>query len=151
MNPPAPQKDQKHRSRDSDTRQGVPPHDSGISNRHHPTSATPPRPQHPPAQTPPPDTPSLTPTHRHQTGTSHAFAEGLSAAAGWAAQHGHLLPPTTATWNGYPVGVWAKNLRTAGRKLAEIEARREAGLPVGPTTGTLTEERRDALEAIDPS
>jgi hypothetical protein len=49
------------------------------------------------------------------------------------------------------VGVWLKNLRTAGRKLAEIEARREAGLPVGSTTGALTEERRTALEDIDPS
>ncbi|MFF6961691.1 Helicase associated domain protein [Streptomyces sp. NPDC008317] len=47
--------------------------------------------------------------------------------------------------------MWAKNLRTAGRRLAEIEARREQGLPVGSTTGALTEERRDALEAIDPS
>jgi Helicase associated domain len=47
--------------------------------------------------------------------------------------------------------VWAKNLRTAGRKLAELEARREQGLPLGSTTGALTEERRDALEAIDPS
>lgn len=27
----------------------------------------------------------------------------------------------------------------------------EAGLPIGSTTGALTEERRDALEAIDPS
>jgi hypothetical protein len=80
-----------------------------------------------------------------------AFAEGLSAAAGWADEHGHLLAPTTATWNGHPVGVWLKNLRTAGRKLAEIEARREAGLPVGSATGALTEERRDALEQIDPS
>ncbi|MDF2435146.1 MAG: hypothetical protein JWP44_4777 [Mucilaginibacter sp.] len=80
-----------------------------------------------------------------------AFAEGLSAAQGWAAEHGHLLPPTTAVWNGHPVGVWAKNLRTAGRRAVEIEARREAGLPVGSTAGTLTEERRDALEAIDPS
>jgi hypothetical protein len=33
----------------------------------------------------------------------------------------------------------------------EIEARREAGLPVGSTAGALIEERRDALEAIDPS
>lgn len=49
------------------------------------------------------------------------------------------------------MGVWTKNLRTAGRKLAELEARREQGLPVGSTTGALTEERRDALEAIDPS
>lgn len=44
-----------------------------------------------------------------------------------------------------------KNQRTAGHKLAQIEARRQAGLPVGSTTGALTEERRDALEAIDPS
>jgi Helicase associated domain len=80
-----------------------------------------------------------------------AFAEGLSAAQGWAAEHGHLLPPTTAVFNGHPTGVWLKNLRTAGRKLAEIEARREAGLPAGSTTGALTEERRDALEQIDPS
>ncbi|WP_245791744.1 DEAD/DEAH box helicase [Actinacidiphila rubida] len=80
-----------------------------------------------------------------------AFQEGLSAAEEWAAAHGHFLPPTTAVWNGHPVGVWAKNLRTAGRKLAEIEARREAGLPIGSTIGALTEERRDALEAIDPS
>jgi hypothetical protein len=80
-----------------------------------------------------------------------AFQEGLSAAEGWAAEHGHFLPPSTAVWNGHPVGVWAKNLRTAGRRAAEIEARRETGLPVGSTTGALTEERRDALEAIDPS
>jgi hypothetical protein len=80
-----------------------------------------------------------------------AFQEGLSAAQGWAAEHGHLLAPTTAVYNGHPVGVWLKNLRTAGRKLAEIEARREADLPVGSTAGALTEERRDALEAIDPS
>ncbi len=80
-----------------------------------------------------------------------AFAEGLSAAEGWAAEHGHLLPPTSATWNGHPVGVWMKNQRTAGRRLMEIEARREAGRPVGSTAGALTEERRDALEAIDPS
>jgi hypothetical protein len=44
-----------------------------------------------------------------------------------------------------------KNQRTAGRRLMEIEARREQGLPVGSTIGALTEERRDALEAIDPS
>jgi hypothetical protein len=80
-----------------------------------------------------------------------AFAEGLSAAEGWAAEHGHFLPPTSATWHEYPIGVWAKNLRTAGRRLAKVEARREQGLSVGSTTGVLTEERRDALEAIDPS
>ncbi|MFJ5220300.1 Helicase associated domain protein [Streptomyces sp. NPDC088354] len=80
-----------------------------------------------------------------------AFAEGLSAAAQWAAEHGHLLPPATAVWNDYPVGVWLKNQRTAGRLANTIEQRREEGLPVGSTAGALTEERRDALEAIDPS
>jgi hypothetical protein len=80
-----------------------------------------------------------------------AFAEGLSAAQGWAAEHGHLLPPTTAVWNSFPIGVWMKNQRTFGRKAMEIQTRREAGLPVGSTAGALTEERRDALEAIDPS
>ncbi|MFG2995154.1 Helicase associated domain protein [Streptomyces sp. NPDC048340] len=65
-----------------------------------------------------------------------AFEEGLAAAAGWAAEHGHLLPPVDATWRGAPVGVWVKNQRAA--------ARRE-----GP--GALSAERREALEAVDPS
>ncbi|MFB6516632.1 Helicase associated domain protein [Streptomyces sp. NPDC056401] len=65
-----------------------------------------------------------------------AFEEGLAAASGWAAEHGHLLPPVDATWRGAPVGVWVKNQRAA--------ARRE-----GP--GALSEERREALEAIDAS
>ncbi|MFF3565748.1 Helicase associated domain protein [Streptomyces sp. NPDC002574] len=80
-----------------------------------------------------------------------AFAEGLSAATQWAAEHGHLLPPATAVWNDYPVGVWLKNQRTAGRLANTIEQRREAGLPVGSTAGALSGEHRDALEAIDPS
>ncbi|WP_374322480.1 Helicase associated domain protein [Streptomyces sp. AP-93] len=65
-----------------------------------------------------------------------AFEEGLAAASGWAAEHGHLLPPVDATWRGAPVGVWVKNQRAA--------ARRE-----GP--GALSQERREALEAIDAS
>ncbi|WP_443046101.1 Helicase associated domain protein [Streptomyces sp. NBC_00335] len=65
-----------------------------------------------------------------------AFEEGLAAASGWAAENGHLLPPVDATWRGAPVGVWVKNQRAA--------ARRE-----GP--GALSEERREALEAIDAS
>ncbi|MCC0094255.1 Helicase associated domain protein [Streptomyces flavotricini] len=65
-----------------------------------------------------------------------AYEEGLAAARGWAAEHGHLLPPAEATWRGAPVGVWVKNQRAA--------ARRE-----GP--GALSEERREALEAIDAS
>ncbi|MGW6685165.1 Helicase associated domain protein [Streptomyces sp. NPDC054961] len=65
-----------------------------------------------------------------------AFEEGLAAARGWAEEHGHLLPPVDAVWRGAPVGVWVKNQRAA--------ARRE-----GP--GALSEERREALEAIDAS
>jgi superfamily II DNA or RNA helicase len=65
-----------------------------------------------------------------------AFEEGLAAARGWAAEHGHLLPPADATWRGAPVGIWMKNNRAA--------ARRE-----GP--GSLSQERREALEAIDAS
>jgi superfamily II DNA or RNA helicase len=80
-----------------------------------------------------------------------AFQEGLSAAAGWAAEHGHLLPPATAVWNGYPIGTWMKNQRTFGRLADTLAQRREAGLPVGSTAGALSEERRDALENIDPS
>lgn len=65
-----------------------------------------------------------------------AFEEGLAASRAWAAEHGHLLPPVDATWNGAPVGVWVKNNRAA--------ARRE-----GP--GALPTERREALEEIDAS
>nr|WSX48324.1 Helicase associated domain protein [Streptomyces sp. NBC_00974] len=65
-----------------------------------------------------------------------AFEEGLAAARGWAEENGHLLPPVDAVWRGAPVGVWVKNQRAA--------ARRE-----GP--GALSEDRREALEAIDAS
>ncbi|WP_275477340.1 helicase associated domain-containing protein [Streptomyces roseifaciens] len=79
-----------------------------------------------------------------------AFAEGLTAAREWAAIHGHFLPPATAVWDGYPVGIWAKNLRTAARLADAIAERREAGLPVGSSAQALTEARREALEEIDP-
>ncbi|MCX4782315.1 Helicase associated domain protein [Streptomyces sp. NBC_01264] len=65
-----------------------------------------------------------------------AFEGGLAAASGWAAEHGHLLPPVDATWRGAPVGVWVKNQRAAARRK-------------GP--GALSEERREALEAVDAS
>ncbi|MFF3343182.1 helicase associated domain-containing protein [Streptomyces flavidovirens] len=58
-----------------------------------------------------------------------AFEEGLSACRGWAQEHGHLLPPVTATWNGYPVGTFTKNLRAAARRAQEDIARRDQGLP----------------------
>ncbi|MFJ1717068.1 Helicase associated domain protein [Streptomyces sp. NPDC088260] len=79
-----------------------------------------------------------------------AFGEGLTAARAWAAVHGHLLPPTTAAWDGYPVGTWVKNQRYAARAADQNAQRRQAGLPVENSAGALTEARRAALEEIDP-
>ncbi|WP_234437860.1 helicase associated domain-containing protein [Streptomyces sp. WM6368] len=50
-----------------------------------------------------------------------AWAEGLSAARGWAAEHGHLLAPLDAACQNAPVGIWLKNARVAARKAQEIE------------------------------
>ncbi|GAA5705951.1 hypothetical protein Save01_06805 [Streptomyces avermitilis] len=80
-----------------------------------------------------------------------AWEEGLAAARGWAAEHGHLLAPLDATYQGYRVGIWLKNARAAARKAQEIEQRRAQGLPVGLAAGALSEERREQLEDIDPS
>lgn len=79
-----------------------------------------------------------------------AFEEGLAAARAWATVHGHLLPPTTAVWDGYPVGAWAKNQRFAARTADTVVQRRQAGLPVPSSAGALTEARRAALDEIDP-
>ncbi|MGV9248066.1 Helicase associated domain protein [Streptomyces sp. NPDC003710] len=80
-----------------------------------------------------------------------AWEEGLAAARGWAAEHGHLLAPLDATYQGYRVGIWLKNARAAARRAADIEQRRAVGLPVGSSAGALSEERREQLEDIDPS
>ncbi|MFC4516292.1 Helicase associated domain protein [Streptomyces ehimensis] len=79
-----------------------------------------------------------------------AFEEGVTAARVWAAVHGHFLPPATAVWDGYPVGTWAKNMRTAARLADAIAERRQAGLPVESSAKALSEARREALEEIDP-
>ncbi|MEU3954459.1 Helicase associated domain protein [Streptomyces achromogenes] len=80
-----------------------------------------------------------------------AWEEGLAAAHGWAEEHGHLLAPLDATFQGYRVGIWLKNQRAAARKAAEIEQRRAEGLPVESSAGALSAERRQQLEEIDPS
>ncbi|MBB6439799.1 superfamily II DNA or RNA helicase [Streptomyces candidus] len=80
-----------------------------------------------------------------------AWEEGLSAARGWAAEHGHLLAPADATFQGAAVGIWLKNARAAARRAQEIERRRAEGLPVGSSAGALSETRREQLEEIDPS
>ncbi|MFB6772677.1 Helicase associated domain protein [Streptomyces sp. NPDC056337] len=80
-----------------------------------------------------------------------AWEEGLAAARGWAAEHGHLLAPLDAAFQGYRVGIWLKNARAAARKAAEIEQQRAEGLPVQSSAGALSEVRREQLEDIDPS
>ncbi|WP_107439907.1 DEAD/DEAH box helicase [Streptomyces sp. NRRL F-5065] len=80
-----------------------------------------------------------------------AWEEGLSAARGWAAEHGHLLAPLDATYQGYRVGIFLKNARAAARKAQEIEQRRAEGLPVESSAGALSDERREQLEEIDAS
>ncbi|WP_329595098.1 helicase associated domain-containing protein [Streptomyces sp. NBC_01005] len=74
-----------------------------------------------------------------------AFEEGLTAARAWASVHGHLLPPATAVWDGYPVGTWTKNQRFAARITDTNAQRREAVLAVESSAGALTEARRAAL------
>lgn len=80
-----------------------------------------------------------------------AWEEGLSAARGWAAEHGHLLAPLDATFQGAKVGIFLKNARASARKARENEQRRAEGLPVESSAGALSDERREQLEDIDPS
>ncbi|MFD9047843.1 DEAD/DEAH box helicase [Streptomyces zaomyceticus] len=80
------------------------------------------------------------------------FEEGLAAAAAWAAEHEvGLAAPIDALQGEYPVGRWLKNQRAAARKSDNLERRRAAGKPE-PDGGTaaLSDERRQALEALDP-
>ncbi|WP_075738608.1 DEAD/DEAH box helicase [Streptomyces acidiscabies] len=80
-----------------------------------------------------------------------AWEEGLAAARGWAGEHGHLLAPLDATFQGAKVGIFLKNARAAARKADEIQQRRAEGLPVESTAGALSQERCEQLEDIDPS
>jgi hypothetical protein len=80
-----------------------------------------------------------------------AWEEGLSAARGWAAEHGHLLAPLDAAQQGYKVGIWLKNQRAAARHAQELEQRQAEGFPVNSWAGALPPDRREQLEEIDPS
>ncbi|MFE3775764.1 helicase associated domain-containing protein [Streptomyces sp. NPDC059122] len=80
-----------------------------------------------------------------------AWEEGLAAVRGWAAEHGHLLAPLDAAYQGYKVGIWLKNARAAARKATEIKQRRAEGLPGESSTGAMSADRREQLEEIDPS
>ncbi|MGI3201011.1 helicase associated domain-containing protein [Streptomyces sp. GLT-R25] len=62
-----------------------------------------------------------------------AWEEGLTAARGWAKENGHLLAPLDAVHRRHKVGIWLKNARADAR------------------AGTLSQERREQLDDIDPS
>ncbi|MFF3540017.1 Helicase associated domain protein [Streptomyces sp. NPDC002466] len=79
-----------------------------------------------------------------------AWEDGLMVARLYAEAHGHLLPPTTAVWAEFPIGVWAKNQRTAARRAAANDELRAAGRPVASSAGAMTRARQDELDAIDP-
>jgi len=79
-----------------------------------------------------------------------AFEEGLAVARAWAAVHGHFLPPATAVWDDFPIGVWAKNQRAAARKTLQNAEQRAAGVTLPSGAGELPSSRLEALEEIDP-
>jgi superfamily II DNA or RNA helicase len=81
-----------------------------------------------------------------------AWEEALTAARGWAAEHGHLLAPLDATHKGFKIGTFLKNARAAARRGMEAEQRQTEGLPVKTASAwVLSAERREQLEEIDPS
>ncbi|WP_424894260.1 Helicase associated domain protein [Streptomyces sp. SAI-124] len=81
-----------------------------------------------------------------------AWEAGLAVARDYAAVHGHFLPPTTAVWggDGFPIGVWAKNMRAAARRSRENTVRRANGETGISSAGELSESRMEALAEIDP-
>ncbi|MFB6508255.1 Helicase associated domain protein [Streptomyces sp. NPDC002466] len=79
-----------------------------------------------------------------------AWEDGLAVARLYAEAHGHFLPPVTAVWGEFPIGVWAKNARAAARRAAANEALRSAGRPVVSSAGAMTRARQDELDAVDP-
>ena len=79
-----------------------------------------------------------------------AWDAGLEVARSYAAVHGHFLPAASVVWDGFPLGVWAKNQRGAARKTAENAARRAAGETGVPYAGELSESRQEALAEVDP-
>ncbi|WP_398692262.1 Helicase associated domain protein [Streptomyces atratus] len=79
-----------------------------------------------------------------------AWEDGLAMARLYAEAHGHFLPPTSAVWGDYPIGVWAKNARAAARRARENEELRVAGRSVPSAAGAMARARQDELDAVDP-
>ncbi|MFD7533789.1 helicase associated domain-containing protein [Streptomyces sp. NPDC059849] len=79
-----------------------------------------------------------------------AWEDGLAMARLYTEAHGHFLPPTSAVWGDYPIGVWAKNARAAVRRARENEELRAAGRSVPSSAGAMARARQDELDAVDP-
>ncbi|MEU4506777.1 Helicase associated domain protein [Streptomyces sp. NPDC024089] len=79
-----------------------------------------------------------------------AWEDGLAMARLYTEAHGHFLPPTSAVWGDYPIGVWAKNARAAARRARENEELRVAGRSVPSAAGAMARARQDELDAVDP-
>ncbi|MEV7888999.1 Helicase associated domain protein [Streptomyces sp. NPDC002817] len=79
-----------------------------------------------------------------------AWDAGLTVARDYAAVHGHLLPAASVVWDGFPLGVWAKNQRAAAKRTRENAARRTNGETGISYAGELSESRMEALNEIDP-
>jgi hypothetical protein len=77
---------------------------------------------------------------------------GRRFAGDYAAVHGHFVPPASAVWggDGFPIRVWAKNLRASGKKTQKNAARRAPGETSISSAGELSPSRLEALEEIDP-
>ncbi|MCX5009808.1 Helicase associated domain protein [Streptomyces sp. NBC_00555] len=80
-----------------------------------------------------------------------AWEEGITAARGWAQEHGHLLAPVDAVWHGQPVGIWLKNARAAARRIIQNQQREAEGLEPLPLAWSMSPERREQLDEIDPA
>ncbi|MET9920109.1 helicase associated domain-containing protein [Streptomyces sp. NPDC006435] len=78
-----------------------------------------------------------------------AWEDGLMVARRYAEANGHFLPPVTAVWSAYPIGVWAKNARVVARRARENDELWAAGRPVVWSDGAMTRARQDELDAID--
>ncbi|WP_420802757.1 Helicase associated domain protein [Streptomyces adustus] len=79
-----------------------------------------------------------------------AWEAGLAVARAYAEAHAHLLPPTTAVFDDFPIGVWLKNARAGARRAAENAERRAAGETGVSYAGELPESRAEALADLDP-
>ncbi|MFE2581270.1 Helicase associated domain protein [Streptomyces sp. NPDC059378] len=79
-----------------------------------------------------------------------AWEAGLAVARAYTETHSHLLPPTTAVFDDFPIGTFMKNARAAARKTAENAQRRANGEEDVSYAGELPESRAEALADLDP-